>query len=246
MPSETQDNSNFWIDDAESYTALGNSSLVRSVHAEIASLVDELRPISILDFGCGDGRLLVSLKTEANLAAYDISSTMLSLARERLGDRVSAYYNDCSDIPSAGYAVAICSAVLMCLESEPEYVSVLGEIHRILEDGGTGVFAVTHPCFRQSDFSDFRTAFTDGREFDYFANGTPFEVRIDDPAHESSARFVDYHWNMSFTVNALVETGFEIIRMLEPQDATEFERSNDLVPPYLIILARKRATPDHF
>jgi ubiquinone/menaquinone biosynthesis C-methylase UbiE len=101
---------------------------------------------SVFELGCGTGRfaerlLKYKLLEKAGYEAYDLSPTMVRLARERLsrfGDRVKVHLTDgCLrlQLPSANVDRFVCNYVLDLLPVE-DIELVVGEAHRILADGG--------------------------------------------------------------------------------------------------------------
>ncbi len=106
---------------------------------------------------------------------------MIGYAEKVLGNRLKHAYTDMDHIPDNHYEVIVCSMVLICINNEADLLKAMAKIFKSLKTGGTAIFSVTHPCFRQSWFSDFFTAYTGGSDFDYFAEGKPFNVTIHDP-----------------------------------------------------------------
>lgn len=99
-----------------------------------------LRPDSrILDFGCGQGRILQQLKNEGflNLSGVDISKNMIGISGKnlpgadfRVNSGVTIPYNDSS------FDCVIIAAVLTCIISSDEQRKLLAEIKRILVPEG--------------------------------------------------------------------------------------------------------------
>lgn len=230
---------NFWISNSLAYTALDHDSLGSSLHPAIVRILEQRRATELLDYGCGDGRFLASVPSTVRLSAYDISPAMLDQTRERLRTRVASYYTSAEDIPADHFDVVVCSMVLVCVADKKSFETVVDNIYRSLAPGGAAVVAVTHPCFRQALFSDFRTSFTEGREFNYFRNGESFEVKITDSSTGNRVNFDDYHWNLSFTLNEIIKSGFVVAEVVEIEDDPKSKSRNSLVPPFLIIVVEK-------
>lgn len=99
-----------------------------------------LKPESkILDFGCGQGRILQQLKTEgfSNLSGTDISGNMIKLSRNNLpyadlkiNTGVTIPYDDSS------FDCVIVTAVLTCIISNNEQKKLISEIKRVLKPDG--------------------------------------------------------------------------------------------------------------
>lgn len=114
--------------------------------ADLISHADFDEARSVLEFGCGTGRLaerLLShyLPTGCRYRAFDISSTMVLLARKRLahwGERFAVEQTFGSMTVTAqdsSFDRFIANYVLDLL-SEQDIRSLLAEAHRVLEPGG--------------------------------------------------------------------------------------------------------------
>lgn len=100
----------------------------------------------VVEFGCGTGRFAARLLGEllpatATYAGFDLSATMVSLARERLrelGERARVEPSDGSaELPlPAGDCDRFVSTYVLDLLSEGEIQQVLAEAHRLLVPGG--------------------------------------------------------------------------------------------------------------
>lgn len=103
-------------------------------------LKKRLRPDSkILDFGCGQGRILQQLKSEGflNLYGVDISRNMIEIAGKNLPDAdfkvnagVMIPYNDSS------FDCVIAAAVLTCVISGNDQRKLIAEMKRVLKPEG--------------------------------------------------------------------------------------------------------------
>ena len=114
---------------------------------------------SVLEFGCGTGRLAESLLDgrlgpNAGYVGVDVSPTMVGLARARLsrfGDRARVLLSDGS--PQLPFETAsfdrFLSAYVLDLLSPSDIRSVLGEAHRVLSEGGRlALVGLTHGATR--------------------------------------------------------------------------------------------------
>lgn len=229
----------FWKNKSEDYTSLIRSTIINVLHPTIISALPINQIKKLLDFGCGDGKLIENLPSDISVSAYDISSEMLKQAEMRLGNRVSNYYSVSTDMQSNYFDAVVCSMVLVCIDNQIEYETVLKEIHRVLLLGGTTVLAITHPCFRQYPYSDFYTSYCKDQEFDYFNEGEPFDVQLHDYETEDGALFKDFHWTLSFTINKTITSGFKITKIIETKDDPFSENRNKFFSPFLLVVAEK-------
>lgn len=224
---------NTWVQRAAAYTEVQHTSLRRVLHPRIADIVNRASTARVLDYGCGDGRLLHLLREDLAIDVYDQSPVMLELARRRSGARIARVFRTTGEIPQASYDVVVLSMVLVCIADEVEIDRVLSWCRNALRPGGVLVVGVTHPCFRTEPFSDFRAAYADGEPFRYLCDGAPFTVTIDDGTE--SIMFVDYHWSFGHLANALIRNGLRLTQVIEAPDDAQHPKGNPLVPPFLIL-----------
>lgn len=229
---------NFWTSSLESYLAVKDESRKATLYPKIIEIVKELKPTNILDYGCGDGELLFLIKNncKANISAYDQSTMAINAIRSRLGSEEVNIYENKSQITFNNYDVVICSLVLMTIGTEAGLDEVLETIYKAKKEDGFAIFAITHPCFRQYQYSTFVTQYTNKEPFPYLKEGVTFEVTIFDAKSNNKVRFNDYHWSLSKTVNLLIDKGFSITKLLELKDIPK--SGNEYFPPYLIIVVQ--------
>jgi ubiquinone/menaquinone biosynthesis C-methylase UbiE len=110
---------------------------------------------SVVEFGCGTGRLAEALlsghlRADGEYLAVDISATMVSLAQERLGRfgpraKVLQTTGETTlDAPDAGFDRFLSTYVLDLL-TEDDISSLILEAHRVLVSGGLiGLASLTH------------------------------------------------------------------------------------------------------
>ncbi len=114
---------------------------------------------SVLEFGCGTGRLAESLLKgrlgeNARYIGLDVSPTMVGLARARVarfGDRARVLLTDgAPELPfEAGSFDRFLSAYVLDLLSPSDIRAVLAETHRVLTEGGRmAVVSFTHGATR--------------------------------------------------------------------------------------------------
>jgi SAM-dependent methyltransferase len=224
---------NTWIQRAAAYTEVQHTSLRRVLHPKLAEIVNRTSATRVLDYGCGDGRLLHLLNEDLEIDVYDQSPVMLELARHRAGARIARVFRTTSEIPQASYDAVVLSMVLVCIADEVEIDQVLSRCRQALRPGGVLIIGVTHPCFRTEPFSDFRASYAEGDPFWYLSDGTPFTVTIDDGTEFIT--FVDYHWSFSHLANSIVRNGLRLTQVIETPDDAQHPNCNPLVPPFLIL-----------
>ena len=226
-----------WSEHAKTFMSVDHSSQKKVLHPTLAKLINEQLPQNLLDFGCGDGRILHLLSDDINTDVYDKNPEMLELARHRSSSRISTYYDSLAQITPDNYDAVLLSMVLVCVPTEQEFLKILSTINQLKKSEGRAYIAVSHPCFRDKQFSNFHTNYTESTTFNYLKDGEPFDVYIEDEMPPSVA-FTDYHWSVSFTLNKIIEAGMNVVQVIETKDDLEHKNANQNFSPYLIIIAQ--------
>lgn len=107
-------------------------------------LVDDIRGLTVLDYGCGDGPDTALLASRgARVEALDLSSDLLERARQRIehdgfADRVTFHCGSAHDVPLADGSVdlVVGHAILHHLD----LALASREVHRVLRPGGRAIF----------------------------------------------------------------------------------------------------------
>jgi ubiquinone/menaquinone biosynthesis C-methylase UbiE len=128
----------------------------RYLDRSIARTLAHVRPVrheSLIDVGCGTGRLLAGLlrrQAAGDLIGVDLSPEMLSVARTRLEGRVQLVEASADELPfdDGRFDWLVCSSVFHYL---PDPEATLAEWRRVLRPGGQLV--LTDWC---SDFLSMR------------------------------------------------------------------------------------------
>jgi ubiquinone/menaquinone biosynthesis C-methylase UbiE len=197
-------------------------------------LAGDVRGLEVCDLACGQGRLSRELALRgAHVLGVDISEALLTMAlrAEEFSPQGITYRLDNAEslasIPDMRFDGVLCNMALMDID---DLDAVLRTVFRILRPSGWFVFNITHPCFESPGaewlttpdgmFSrEIRHYFGEG----YWRSNNPNGVRGKVGVH---------HRMVSTYVNALIQGGFAIEQMLEPQaDGVVAER----VPGYRVV-----------
>lgn len=223
---------------AEAYAAVVDTKPHNAFYERPAtlSLLPEVGGKRVLDAGCGPGVYSEwLLEHGAEVCAVDASPKMVELARRRLGAAADVRQADLGKpldfLESASFAVVLSPLVLDYVE---DWRGTFAEFHRILRPSGHFVFSITHPLF---DYLYFKSD-------NYFATELVCcEWRGFAPVR---VQMQSYRRPMAAVVNTLVETGFSLERMVEPQPTDEFKAADpkhyaelSRQPAFLCIRARK-------
>ncbi len=232
-----------WDSDGSGYGSCDEDSLAE-VHRIVVRQILQKGCHSVLDFGCGHGRLAEHLgKAGCSVSLYDINEELVSLAKERCAahDNVSVDA-DLSEIPDDHFDCVVLSVVLVCSSTKEIFEDTLKSAVSKLKPGGLLVIVETHPAFRGEVFSDFQATYASGEPFDYHDEGRAFQVSL--KAGDEELRMTDYHYSISTLLNAIVSSGSRVTHVMEPRDLHESRHRNAMKPPYIVIEARKDGSVD--
>lgn len=170
----------------------------------------------VLDLGCGFGwHCAYAIEHGATHATgIDISEKMLEEARKRNPSPLIEY--QCMaiedfDFQPDSYDIVISSLTFHYLES---FTDICRKINNSLTPGGTFVFSVEHPIF---------TAYGN-QDWHYDQDGKPIHWPVDRYFTEGrrtavflGEEVIKYHKTLTTYINGLLQTGFEICELIEPQ-----------------------------
>lgn len=208
------------------------------------SLLPDLRDKRVLDLGCGFGwHCRYAREQQArSVVGVDISEKMIARARESTDDPAIEYQRyaiEDIDFPAREFDVVLSSLAFHYVE---RFDTVCQKVHHCLVTGGVFVFSVEHPIFTALAAQDWY----------YGQHGERLHWPVDHYQDEGLrlARFLDhdvlkYHRTVATYVNALLDAGFMITGLSEPQPSQEMlHRDPELQdetrrPMFLLIAAVK-------
>ncbi len=103
--------------------------------------------MAVLDVGCGTGtQLELYRRYECSLFGIDTSSSMLEIARDRLGDGAELRLHDASKMPYENGAFDLVTCMLALHEmNHAMRAAVISEMKRVLKDTGRILLIDFHP-----------------------------------------------------------------------------------------------------
>lgn len=210
----------------------------------LRSLLPDLHNKRLLDLGCGFGwHCRYARERQARrVVGIDLSENMLARAADMTADSAIEYrrsaIEDIEFLPGE-FDVAFSSLALHYVE---RFDAVCRKIHEFLTPGGAFVFSVEHPIF---------TALA-AQQWHFGPNGERLHWPVDDyhaegPRHTRwlADDVVKYHRTVATYVNALIDSGFRISKLLEPEPSPELLAAHpELIderrrPIFLLIAAVK-------
>lgn len=193
----------------EAYAAENETSLINAHYTQpaILDLAGDVAGRRILDAGCGAGPLFAALRDRgADVSGFDLSTTMVELARRRLGQDADLRVADIgAPLPYADGAFddVVAALVLHYLE---DWSAPLAELRRVLRPGGRLIMAVNHP-------DSFKLVYPDA---DYFATVAYSEEFVFD---DQKAMLTFWHRPLHAMTDAFTTAGFRISVISEPPPA---------------------------
>lgn len=186
----------------------------------LRAMLPALRDKRVLDLGCGFGWHCKYAREQhaRSVVGVDLSEKMLAYARENNNDSAIEYRRlaiEDINFEAGEFDVVISSLALHYVEN---FEVVCHKIHHCLVSGGTFILSVEHPVFTALAAQDWH----------YGSEGERLHWPVDDYQKEGlrQARFLDndvvkYHRTITTYVNALIDSGFRIMKLSEPQPTQE-------------------------
>lgn len=184
-----------------------------------SALVPDVTDSRVLDAGCGTGFYTDWLTEQgATVAGVDASEEMLARARERADDDATFYRADLGEDLTFAESDSFDGVVsALALDYVADWRQPLSEFARVLRPGGFLVLSTGHPL-DQFPFGESETGETDTDGASGEANY--FEVERREKSWDVAVPY--YRRPLSAVVNPLVETGFRLDRVVEPQPTERF------------------------
>ncbi|MBA3871673.1 MAG: class I SAM-dependent methyltransferase [Chloroflexota bacterium] len=212
----------------------------------LEKMLPEFQDKRVLDLGCGYGwHCQYAIEHGAkSVIGIDISDKMLAVAAEKTSKEIQYICQPIEDaaFPESSFDIVMSSLAFHYLES---FDDIAHKVFSWLSDNGAFVFSVEHPVFTAYGAQDWHRD----------SNGNILHFPIDNYFYEGKreANFLDekvtkYHKTLTTYVNALLQSGFGITGIVEPQPGEEMlatiESMKDELrrPMMLIISARKNAS----
>ncbi len=211
----------------------------------LEKMLPEFQDKRVLDLGCGYGwHCQYAIEHGAkSVTGIDISDKMLAVATEKTFKEIQYICQPIEDaeFPEVSFDIVMSSLAFHYLES---FDDIARKVFTWLSHHGVFVFSVEHPVFTAYGTQDW---YRD-------SNGNILHFPVDNYFHEGKreTNFLDekvtkYHKTLTTYINDLVQSGFGITGIVEPQPgedmiATIEGMKNELRRPMMLIIsARKNA-----
>lgn len=212
--------------------------------SELQKVLPDFQGKRVLDLGCGYGwHCLYAAQNGAEyVLGTDISAKMLETAREKNShERIE--YRRCAmedlELPDHSFDVVLSSLAFHYVK---EFQPVVKKISRVLSPGGFFVFSAEHPVFTaygtQDWYYDEQGEILHFPVDNYYFEGKRDAVFLGEPVTK-------YHRTLTTYLNTLLENGFELLNIIEPQPPDDMLHIPGMAdemrrPMMLIVKAVKR------
>ena len=211
--------------------------------AELRKLLPDFRGLSLLDLGCGYGWhcKYAAEQGAALVLGTDISQSMLEeAARRNSGPNIQYRQAAMEDLsfPDGSFDVVLSSLAFHYIQDFPALVQ---RISRWLKPGGQLIFSVEHPVF---------TAYG-SQDWIYDGEGNILHFPVDNYYLEGpreavflGERVLKYHRTLTTYLDALLQNGFQILRVVEPQPPEDMlalpGMRDELRRPMMLLVSAKK------
>jgi len=244
--SEIKKQWDYAADSWSDFVGTGKDSGKKIIVPGIVSLLPEKKETSemALDVCCGEGyyaRMLHEIGYK--VSGVDISEKMIEVARGK-SPGIEYHCSDAADMPfltSDFFDLTVCS---MGLIDTPDLGGTLKEIHRVMKPGGCLIVSIIHPCFDRPRTGAW-VKDSEGRKLhfkvDNYMREETITINWDMKRLKYPFETIGYHRTMSTYLNALIENGLCIDKVLEPylDQNGEIDEEEFRVPNFLIVRCRK-------
>lgn len=209
----------------------------------LESMLPDFKDKRVLDLGCGFGwhcQYAIEHGAKA-VTGVDISERMLLWAEEKTDNKINYIHIPIEDISfdEDSYDIVISSLAFHYIES---FEQILERVSECLIKGGDFVFSVEHPIFTAYGSQDWY----------YDENGNILHFPVDNYFFEGkrNASFLGesvtkYHKTITTYINGLLNAGFEITGVTEPQPTDEMLKTiegmkDELRRPMMLIISSRK------
>ncbi len=184
--------------------------------SELEKILPDFAQKNVLDLGCGYGWhcKYAAEHGATHVLGTDISEKMLEKAKKINTDEKIEYF--CQAMEDLNFSDETFDIVLSSLAFHyiKDFAPLVCNISRWLEKGGQFVFSVEHPVFTSYGTQDW-----------YYDNeGSILHFPVDNYYYEGKRetsflgeRVTKYHRTLTTYLNTLLQNGFEIQNIIEPQ-----------------------------
>lgn len=175
-------------------------------------LIPQIEGKSILDAACGPGKYAeILLEKGATVTGFDISPSMVQLAKERNPGKGSFFAHDLTMpfemLENESFDVVLCALAMHYVQ---DWNLTMQEFYRVLKPKGQLVISIEHPFFEYNYFNSEKYFEVEHVKATWKGFGTPVEVN-------------SFRRPLSECLAPITNNGFYIDKLIEPKPTKEFE-----------------------
>lgn len=198
----------------------------------------------VLDIGCGLGWHCIYAAEQGALSVLgtDISEKMLAAAREKTAfSNVTCQLTAMEDLDFAPNSFDIVLSSL-AFHYTADFLQICRRVYAFLSPGGEFVFSIEHPIFTAAGTQEWIYDEKGHRDHwpveNYFSEGIRETFFLDE-------RVIKYHRTLTSYLNALLETGFTITGIREPEPSADLletipDMRDELRRPMMLLISAKK------
>jgi SAM-dependent methyltransferase len=246
MKQNKYDDPKFFARYSEMGRSVGGLEAAGEWHA-LRALLPDLRGKRVLDLGCGFGWHCRFAREQGarSVVGIDLSEKMLARAQALTDDPAIEYH--CAaiedlEVQPGEFALVLSSLALHYVERLDR---VCEQVHRCLAEGSSFVLSVEHPIFTAVAAQQWVSG----------PAGERLHWPVDNYGQEGirhtswlAEDVVKYHRTVATYLNTLIDAGFTLTRVVEPQPSPETlqaepEMQDECRRPMFLLLAATKASP---
>ncbi len=183
----------------------------------LSRLLDLKSGEKLLDPACGQGFFVREFeRAGADIWASDISSEMISLAKEK-GGKSKYFVSSADNMNFAKDNFFEKIMMVLALENIENFAGTIFEISKKLKKDGVWVLVINHPAFRipkRSDWGFDEEKRIQFRRVDEYMSESKIEISLN-PSREDSVRTLSFHRPLQAYFKAFEKAGFVVSRLEE-------------------------------
>lgn len=210
---------------------------------ELQKLLPDFAGKRVLDLGCGYGWHCEYAAEHGakSVIGVDLSQKMLEVAQQKRTHANITYR--CLAIEDVEEPAESCDVILSSLAFHyvEDYRGCVKNIARMLRPGGAFVFSAEHPVFTAYGTQDWY----------YDAQGNILHFPVDNYYYEGrreavflGEKVVKYHRTLTTYLNTLLENGFTVRRVVEPEPPEEMRElpgmKDEMRRPMMLLVAAQK------
>ena len=204
-------------------------------HPAIRRVIGDVRGKTVLDAGCGPGFLVRDLlrKEAGQVTGFDISPSMINIARQRIGDLATLFVGDLGQpiaLADSDYDLIVSS---LAMDYVRDWSVPLSEFRRLLRPNGRLIFSVQHPL---GSFSWLKPPTAFGIHY----CETTWRVFTKEPVVVP-----DFYRSFEEIMNPVIQAGFQLTKIVETKpiealrkiDPRKYQKGSTF-PTFMVIDAK--------